>query len=129
MTNGEASKILSNVKQELEKPQGYLVPKEKIHEALKRGIKALELTDDKKEIYGKGYKDGQEALAFHLELCKEEQEPCEDCISRNSLIEYLEEMIKAEKHIRLENYETRVDILERVKIKADALPPIQPKAK
>ena len=25
-----------------------------------------------KEIYNKGYKDGQEALAFHLELCKEE---------------------------------------------------------
>lgn len=25
-----------------------------------------------KEVYNKGYKDGQEALAFHLELCKEE---------------------------------------------------------
>ena len=25
-----------------------------------------------KEAYNKGYKDGQEAIAFHLELCKEE---------------------------------------------------------
>lgn len=25
-----------------------------------------------KQIYGRGYKDGQEALAYHLELCKEE---------------------------------------------------------
>ena len=27
-----------------------------------------------KEIYQLGYKDGQEALSYHLELCKEEQE-------------------------------------------------------
>lgn len=33
-------------------------------------IKALSNSD--KEAYRKGYKDGQEALAFHLELCKEE---------------------------------------------------------
>jgi len=25
-----------------------------------------------KRVYGKGYKDGQKALAVHLELCKEE---------------------------------------------------------
>ena len=35
-----------------------------------------------KEAYNKGYKDGQEALAYHLELCEEEAEPCVECISR-----------------------------------------------
>ncbi len=30
---------------------------------------------ENKEIYNKGYADGQKALYEHLELCKEEQEP------------------------------------------------------
>lgn len=58
-------------------------------EDAKQIIKALEQNPDLKEAYNKGYKDGQEALAFHLELCKEEQEPTAkenlvvgDCISR-----------------------------------------------
>lgn len=34
--------------------------------------KWLEQITDLKEAYNKGYKDGQEALAVHLELCKEE---------------------------------------------------------
>ena len=41
-------------------------------EALDMAIQALEQIDILKEAYNKGYKDGQEAIAFHLELCKEE---------------------------------------------------------
>lgn len=59
--------------------------------------KALEQNPDLKEAYRKGYKDGQEALAFHLELCKEEQEPTVkenlvvgDCISK----EFIEIVVK-----------------------------------
>ena len=44
-----------------------------------------------KEFYNKGYKDGQEALAFHLELCKEEAEPCEDAISRKAVMDYIKD--------------------------------------
>ena len=32
-----------------------------------------------KEIYNKGWQNGQDALAFHLELCKEEAEPRNTC--------------------------------------------------
>lgn len=35
-------------------------------------LETLEQITDLKDAYDKGYKDGQEALAFHLELCKEE---------------------------------------------------------
>lgn len=35
-------------------------------------ITELKEVTELKEAYQKGYKDGQEALAFHLELCKEE---------------------------------------------------------
>lgn len=51
--------------------------KEKLHKRLDEicnlAIKALE--QDQKEIYAKGFADGQRALAEHIELCKEEQEP------------------------------------------------------
>lgn len=57
-------------------------------------IKALSNSD--KEAYRKGYKDGQEALAFHLELCEEEQEPCEDCISRKEVCDYIAEFVNHE---------------------------------
>ena len=53
---------------------------DEISEAFEMAIKALEQIPDLKEAYNKGYKDGQEALAFHLELCKEEQEPILDKI-------------------------------------------------
>lgn len=35
-------------------------------------MQALEQISDLKEAYNKGYKDGQEAFAYHLELCKDE---------------------------------------------------------
>ena len=41
-------------------------------------LEALEQEPEIKEAYSKGYKDGQEALAYHLELCKEEAEPCKE---------------------------------------------------
>ena len=53
-------------------------------------IKALEQETEIKEAYSKGYKDGQEALAFHLELCKEEAESCEDAISRAELLKAID---------------------------------------
>ena len=40
-------------------------------EALKYALENLKANSAIKEAYNKGYKDGQEALAYHLELCKE----------------------------------------------------------
>ena len=59
-----------------------------LREAMSMGIKALEQIPDLKEAYNKGYKDGQEALAFHIELCKEETESCEDCKKEQELRTY-----------------------------------------
>lgn len=42
-------------------------------QAFDMAIKALKEIPDLKEVYQKGYKDGQEMVEFHLELCKEEQ--------------------------------------------------------
>ena len=69
MTREEAIHILHNLKPTDTKSgfDAYVVGK-----AIIMAIQALELTTDKKEIYNKGYKDGQEALAFHTELCIDE---------------------------------------------------------
>ena len=56
-----------------------------LREAMNMGIKALKQIPDLKEAYQKGYKDGQDALAFHLELCKEETEPCKRVSLQNRL--------------------------------------------
>lgn len=57
-------------------------------------IEVIDQIPNLKEAYDKGYKDGQKALAVHLELCKEEEEPTakehlvvEDCISRKAVLE------------------------------------------
>ena len=55
------------------------------------GCFGIEEVNKIKEFYNKGYKDGQEALAFHLELCKEEAEPCEDAISRKAVMDYIKD--------------------------------------
>ncbi len=47
-------------------------PESNYRKALEMAIKALNQIPDLKEAYNKGYKDGQEALLFHIELCKEE---------------------------------------------------------
>ena len=59
--------------------------------ALRLAIDSLKAYSTIKEAYDRGYKDGQEALVFHLELCKEEAEPCEDCISRKAVIDYIKD--------------------------------------
>jgi hypothetical protein len=41
--------------------------------ALRLAIDSLKAYSTIKEAYDRGYKDGQEALAFHLELCKDEK--------------------------------------------------------
>ena len=77
MTNEEAINHIENMANALQ-----IFPDSKQGQALLRAIKALEQITDLKDAYDKGYKDGQEALAFHYELCKEESEPCEDVIGR-----------------------------------------------
>ena len=47
--------------------------------ALRLAIDSLKTDSTIKEAYDRGYKDGQDALAFHLELCKEEAEPRNTC--------------------------------------------------
>ena len=84
MTNEEAIEYNKNLREYMritDTESEFKFLKEN-YEALDMAIKVLEQIPDLKETYNKGYKDGQKALAFHLELCKEEQEPCEDCISR-----------------------------------------------
>ena len=48
-----------------------LIDKQDI-EALKFAFDSLKIDSTIKEAYDKGYKDGQEALAHHIELCKDE---------------------------------------------------------
>ena len=64
MTRAEAIKILSN--QEM-----IDVMWDKADEALNMAIDALE-QEPIKGIYNKGWKDGAEATAYHVELCEEE---------------------------------------------------------
>lgn len=44
-----------------------------------------------------------------------------DIIDGTELNKYLDDLIYAEQKIRLDGYETRTDIIERIKIKADYL--------
>lgn len=44
-----------------------------VYSTIMDGINELE--QEPKKFYDKGYADGQRALAVHIELCKEEQEP------------------------------------------------------
>ena len=93
MTNEEAIEYNKNLREYMritDTESEFKFLKEN-YEALDMAIKVLEQIPDLKETYNKGYKDGQKALAFHLELCKEEQEPCEDCISRAEAINAIEE--------------------------------------
>lgn len=83
-------------------------------------IEVIEQIPDLKEAYNKGYKDGQKALAVHLELCKEEQEPCKDCISREDAEMCLTADIT---NMTIEEYISMVG--DRLK----GLPSIQPTAK
>ena len=39
---------------------------------IRRAYDCMQNKSDIKEIYDKGYKDGQEALAYHIKLCKDE---------------------------------------------------------
>ena len=66
MTREEAIIILENISV-FQQPDGNY------RKALDIAIKALNEISDLKEVYQKGYKDGQEMVEFHLELCKEEQ--------------------------------------------------------
>lgn len=68
MTREEAINFLENI-------SIYQQPDSNYRKALEIACEALKEFLTLKEAYQKGYKDGQEALAFHLELCKEEQEP------------------------------------------------------
>ncbi len=85
-----------------------------------RAIKALE--QDPKEIYAKGYTDGQRALAEHIELCKEEQEPKTDgdCISREKTLEKFCDYVGA--GMSMNDYDALFDIVAK-------MPSVQPKAK
>lgn len=65
MTREEAIIILENI-------SCFQQPDSNYRKALDIAIKALKEIPDIKEVYQKGYKDGQEMMAFHLELCKEE---------------------------------------------------------
>ena len=94
MTNEEAIEYNKNLREYMritDTESEFKFLKEN-YEALDMAIKVLEQIPDLKETYNKGYKDGQKALAFHLELCKEEQEPCEDCISREAVLDMVEDM-------------------------------------
>lgn len=94
-----------------------------------RTIKSLEFAIDSlktdstiKEAYKQGYKDGQKALAYHLELCKEEAEPCEDCISRKAMYEQIHCWIGSGEY----RYTNATDYLTK---RVADLPSIQPKQK
>ena len=94
MTNEEAIEYNKNLREYMritDTESEFKFLKEN-YEALDMAIKVLEQIPDLKETYNKGYKDGQKALAFHLELCKEEQEPCEDCISREAVLDKIKEI-------------------------------------
>ncbi len=73
--------------------KGQLEPEnEDIYNVIIKALKQ-ELCEAKK-IYAKGYADGQRALAEHMKLCKEEKEPCENCIPREYVIDLLENRLK-----------------------------------
>lgn len=70
-------------------------------------IQALEQIAILKEAYNKGYKDGQEALTYHLELCKDE----------GSIIEIPEgvsnmELMQAVFHIDFTELRTKAEWME-----------------
>jgi len=67
MTREEAIKAMTKYM-----PKGNDSVSLMLREAMNMGIKALEQITDLKDAYDKGYKDGQEALALHYKLCKEE---------------------------------------------------------
>lgn len=66
MTNDEAKSVLFDML-----GKGIYVKNTKENQAILAALRALE--QDTKEIYNKGFADGQKALAEHLKLCKEEQ--------------------------------------------------------
>lgn len=70
MTREEAIKMLEYIKHIGNGESEYKNDAQAI--AIDMAIQALEQISILKEAYNKGYKDGQEAIAFHLELCKEE---------------------------------------------------------
>ena len=67
MTREKAIIILENI-------SIYQSPDSNYRKALEMAIEALKQIPDIKEAYNKGYKDGQEMVLFHLELCKDEAE-------------------------------------------------------
>ena len=91
------------------------------YRALDETIKTLEQIPNLKEAYNKGYKDGQEALAFHLELCEEEAEPC---ISREEVCDYIAEFVNHEYATDREH-----EMVEHIIGGIQHLPSIQPKTK
>ena len=67
-----AIRVLKNFDLNNPKVNSLLFSAEEITNAFDNTVKALEQIPKLKEAYQKGYKDGQEALTLHYELCKEE---------------------------------------------------------
>mgnify|MGYP006874629754 CR=1 FL=1 len=72
MTREEAIEILKAHHMWTGEPQ-EIIEVRKENMAIEMAIEALKEISDLNEVYRKGYKDGQEMVSFHLELCKEEQ--------------------------------------------------------
>lgn len=72
MTKEEKQKVIDALK--ISAPIKAMAPNEfnDYIKALNKITDWLEQATDLKEAYNKGYKDGQDALAYHIELCKEE---------------------------------------------------------
>ncbi len=86
------------------------------HEALNMAIKALEDIPKYKDAYNKGWDDGAKAAYEHLKMCEEEQESCDDAISRQAVLDVLEK----EGHKWGNDYRDWVDAIEEIK----KLPPV-----
>lgn len=94
MTENEAIQFLDNIKHE---EAGRAIGKDGFYaelmgyhvEALNMAIKALETIPKYKDAYNKGWDDGAKATYEHLKMCKEEQEPCNDAISRQAVLDLL----------------------------------------